>query len=121
MRSTPLILDDADTKNTTLHDLYDIKVRPSPRTYRLALNICAESMDSSEEKEEIVACALSVIRRMEQRGMLPQEDDAVIESLERCIDALTEESATRQEAKAFLSQATGTPVDLSSNTIAVDQ
>ena len=120
LQSTPLILSDMDATNTTLRSLYNVNLRPLPRTYRFALNICAESTDYSEKKEEIASCALSVFRRMERRGFVSQDDDTVIEMFKRCIAPLPEESAQRKEAEAFLAQVTGTPVELSSDTIPVE-
>jgi hypothetical protein len=74
MQSTPLILSDKDVSLTTVRNLYDISLRPSKETYNLLLKICAEAMRCENVSLNI---PWAVVRRMAQRGMLSENEEAI--------------------------------------------
>jgi hypothetical protein len=102
-QSSPLLLSDSEVQSATIQNLYDTNLRPSPRTYRLVLQICSSSCSSRtehpEEQERAAEIALDVYRRMVACGISPGAGSDKL--LKKCHSFLEEGSSMREELESL--------------------
>jgi hypothetical protein len=98
VQSIPCSLSDTALDSIEVKSLYDIGLRPLRKTYKMVMQICAETSDS-EDHEKAAAIALKVQRMMlKRRFPLGEDSDGLMDA---CLSRLAPDSTARREIEEF--------------------
>lgn len=104
-QTIPLFLSDRSVRETNIK-LYDASLRPTRRTYKLVLQICAEgaTVTSNPVQDKILGLALNTYKTMiTKKDFLPGKDTLLL--LKQLESFLHEESSWKREIKSLLDDA----------------
>lgn len=99
VQSTPLLLNERETRIESVSRLYDTTLRPSRKTCHLVHQICVETRNPSDF-ETALDVALEIYDRMVKNG--PSPDKGTLDAVQKCIVRLPGDSDKRKTAEQLL-------------------